>query len=63
MAARPELERISLAPCPVLEAYKESVDRTLIAENLKLTPDERVRKMISVLRFVDEVRRSSPLNR
>ena len=44
---------------PVIEAYKKDVDRTLIRENLKLTPDERVRKMISVLRFVEEVRRSS----
>lgn len=43
---------------PVIEAYKKDVDRTLIRENLKLTVDARVRKMISVLGFIDEVRRS-----
>ncbi|MDQ3369926.1 MAG: hypothetical protein M3680_31290 [Myxococcota bacterium] len=48
----------SLDPDPVIEAYKKDVDRTLIRENLKLTVDERVRKMISVLGFIEEVRRS-----
>ncbi|MBA3395491.1 MAG: hypothetical protein H0T89_22780 [Deltaproteobacteria bacterium] len=43
---------------PVIEAYKKDVDRTLIRENLKLTVDERVRKMISVLGFIEEVRKS-----
>lgn len=36
----------------IIEVYKKDVDRTLIRENLKLTPDERVRKM---LRFRDTV--------
>ncbi len=52
------LDQFVLEHDPVTEAYKKDVDRTLIRENLKLTPDERVRKMISVLRFVAEVRRS-----
>ena len=49
---------ISLEPSPTIEAYKRDVDRTLLRENLKLTPDERLRKMISVLRFTEELRRS-----
>lgn len=49
---------ISLEASPVIEAFKLDVDRTLLRENLKLSPDERIRKMISVLRFIDEVRRS-----
>ncbi|MBL9017369.1 MAG: hypothetical protein JNL83_24485 [Myxococcales bacterium] len=53
-----ELEWVSLDPDPVIEAYKRDVDRTLIRENLKLTPDERLRKMVSVLRFLEEVRGS-----
>lgn len=57
MSERPG--QLSLAHDPVIEAYKKDVDRTLIRENLKLTPDERVRKMISVLRFVEQVRGSS----
>ena len=54
----PELLSVSLEPDPVIEAYKTDVDRTLLRENLKLTVDERVRKMISALRFADAVRQS-----
>ena len=32
---------------PVIEAYKKDVDRTLIRENLKLTPVQRLRKLES----------------
>ena len=46
MAERTELPRVSLDPDPVIEAYKKDVDRTLIRENLKLTPDERIKKMV-----------------
>ena len=44
---------------PVIEAYKQDVDRTLLRENLKLTPEERVRKAESVLRSVARVRGSA----
>ena len=50
---------VSLDPCPTIEAYKKDVDRTIIRENLKLTVDERVRKMISVLRFTEQLRASA----
>ena len=30
---------------PVVEAYKRDVDRTLLRENLKLTPEERLLKL------------------
>ena len=49
---------VSLDPNPVIEAYKEGVDRTLLRENLKLTTAERVEKMIAVLRFAEAVRDS-----
>lgn len=58
MAAASEIPLISLDPDPVIEAYKKDVDRTLIHENLKLTVDERVKKMIGALRLVEEIRRS-----
>lgn len=58
MAAASELLWVSLDPDPVIEAYKKDVDRTLIRENLKLTVDERVKKMIGALRLVEEIRRS-----
>ena len=43
---------------PVIEAYKRHVDRTLLRENLRLTTAERVEKMISALRFAEQVRAS-----
>jgi hypothetical protein len=49
---------VSLDADPVIEAFKKDVDRTLIRENLKLSPDERIAKMISVLRFIEGVRGS-----
>jgi hypothetical protein len=58
MAHDPALFTVSLDPSPVIEAYKKDVDRTLLRENLKLTPDERVRKMIAVARFAEAVRES-----
>ena len=50
--------RISMAPDPVIEAYTKHVDRTLIRENLKLSVDQRVNKMIAALALVEELRRS-----
>jgi hypothetical protein len=41
---------VSLAPDPVIDAYKKDVDRTLIRENLKLTPEQRV---LTLQSFVD----------
>ena len=55
---RGELIPVSLDADPVIEAYKKDVDLTLLRENLKLTPGERVDKMISVLRFAEAVRNS-----
>lgn len=52
------LMEISMAPDPVVEAYKKDVDRTLIRENLKLTVDERVDRMIKALRLAEALRRS-----
>ena len=43
---------------PVVEAYKKDVDRTLLRENLKKTPDERVRTLMAMSRFSDEARRA-----
>jgi hypothetical protein len=37
---------VSLEPDPVIEYYKQFIDRSLLRENLKLTPTERVRKFL-----------------
>ncbi len=44
-----------VAPDPVIEAYKKDVDRTLIREMLKLTPEERVLKLQDFVRFALEL--------
>jgi hypothetical protein len=41
---------------PVVDAYKRDVDRTLLRENLKLSPEERLRKLQDFVRFLSEVR-------
>jgi hypothetical protein len=41
---------------PVIEAYKRGVDRTLLRENLRLTPEERLLKLQDFVRFLSEVR-------
>jgi hypothetical protein len=43
---------------PVIEAYKKDIDRTLIRENLRLTPSQRVLKFIAFQRFSEELRRA-----
>lgn len=49
---------IQLDPDPVIEAYKRDVDRTLLRENLKLSVDERFRKLMALQRFAEELRRA-----
>jgi hypothetical protein len=63
MPAPALLDSISLEPSPVVEAYKKDVDRTLIQQNLMLSVEERVTKMLSALRLAEEIRRSRPVHR
>jgi hypothetical protein len=51
-----ELE--TLPPDPVIEAYKQHVDRTLIRENLKLTVAERLQQLEEHLIFAVQLRRA-----
>jgi hypothetical protein len=53
------MERTSeppIPPDPVIEAYKKDVDRTLLRENLRLTPEERLLKLMSFLTSVETLR-------
>ena len=43
---------------PVIEDYKKGIDRTLLRENLKLTVEERFRKLMALQRFAEELRRA-----
>ncbi|HUE84884.1 MAG TPA: hypothetical protein VMO26_02295 [Vicinamibacterales bacterium] len=58
MKTAPLLESIALESSPAIEAYKSGIDRSLLRENLRLSPSERVEKMIAALRFAEAVRTS-----
>ena len=50
---------------PVIEAYKRDVDRTLLRENLKRTPEERrtsvnIEKLVAALRPYAPYLRGAP---
>lgn len=47
-----------LTPDPVIEAYKQHVDITLLRENLKRTPQERLDAMIAMLALTEEMQRA-----
>jgi hypothetical protein len=46
---------VSLDPDPVIEAYKKDIDRTLIRENLKRTPEERFVQLMKLQEFAAEL--------
>lgn len=43
---------------PVVRAYLAGVDRTLLAKNLTLTPEERLRQLMALQRLFAELRRA-----
>jgi hypothetical protein len=43
---------------PVVEVYSRYVDRTLLLENLKLTPAQRLEKLVRVSRFAATLRKA-----
>lgn len=48
---------------PVIEAYKAGVDRSLLRENLKRSPTERLENLQALQGFADEVRRAGKRQR
>jgi hypothetical protein len=43
-------------PDPVTEYYKKDVDRTLLREHLKLTPQQRLERLVAFMRSLDALR-------
>jgi hypothetical protein len=41
---------------PVIEAFKKDIDRTLLRENLKLSYEERLLKLMQLQRFAHALR-------
>jgi len=42
----------------LIEAFKRDVDRTLLRENLKLSPEERARQLMALLEAAEEFQRA-----
>ena len=42
----------------VIEAYKKGVDRTLLRENLRMTPEQRVLELMALLRAAEGFRQA-----
>jgi hypothetical protein len=51
------LRRYGIEPDPVIEAYKKDVDRTLLRENLRRTPEERLDRLMALQLLAEECRR------
>jgi hypothetical protein len=47
----------------VIEAYKKGIDRTLLRENLKLTVEERLRRLMELQRVAEELQKAGRLAR
>jgi hypothetical protein len=47
-----------LEPDPIVEVYKQDVDRTLLRKNLRLTVEERFLQLMELQRFAAELRRA-----
>jgi hypothetical protein len=48
----------TLEPDPVVRAYLADVDRTLIAKNLQLTPEERLCQLMALQQMAAELKRA-----
>lgn len=46
-------------PNPTIEAYKAHVDRSILRENLRLTTQQRIEKMLAAAWMAEAVRRST----
>ena len=58
MSAAPLPSADALEPDPVVEAYKRDLDRSLLRENLRKTPTERVAALMELQRLAEEARRA-----
>jgi len=47
---------LPLLPDPVTEYFKKDVDRTLLREHLRLTPQQRLEKLVAFMRSLDRLR-------
>ena len=50
-------------PDPVVELYKQDVDRTLLRQNLRRSVDERILNLMDLQRLAEELRRAGQTSR
>jgi hypothetical protein len=55
------VEPRAIPPDPVIDVFKKDVDRTLLRENLRLTPEQRLRKLQSAPRGILALRETREL--
>ena len=54
----PSSNDLSQSVDPVVEAYKRDIDWSLVRENLRKTPEERVLGLIDLIRLADEAQKA-----
>ncbi|HEU5181690.1 MAG TPA: hypothetical protein VFW45_12945 [Candidatus Polarisedimenticolia bacterium] len=47
---------VPIRPDPVIELYKQDIDRSLLRANLKLTPQERLEALMAFQQSLEELR-------
>ena len=52
-----------LNPDPVIEVYKEHIDRTLLRRNLNISVAERLANLVALQRLAMEARRAGAVSR
>lgn len=57
------LPHVDLPPDPVIEFYKKDIDRTLLRENLKLTPGQRLQKLQDFMAAMEQIRGAAARHR
>ena len=50
--------RLVIEPDPVIETFKKDIDRTLLRENLRLTPEQRLLKLHAALQGIIALRQA-----
>jgi hypothetical protein len=59
----PIADHASMQPDPVIEAYKLDLDQSLLRENLRKTPTERVAALMQLQQLAEEARRAGRVSR
>ena len=57
------LRRFGFELDPVIEAYKRDVDRTLLRQNLRRSPEERCHNFVAAVALAEEMRRAGAARR